>query len=116
VLQAVRFKDAEVFQLTNRQVRYLIGPKTADTQRVTMGVCHWKPGAAPAHVHTDEEEIIYIVSGSGTITAPEGPIDLKPGTAVLIQPGTSHYITGHGPEDLVFVTVFSPPVVFGAYK
>jgi mannose-6-phosphate isomerase-like protein (cupin superfamily) len=116
VLQAVRFKDAEVFQLTGRQVRYLIGPKTVQTERVTVGVCNWPQGAAPSHIHTTEDEIIYIISGTGVITSPEGSIDLDPGTAVLIQQGTHHYITSHGPEDLQFVTIFSPPVVFGEYK
>lgn len=116
MLQGVNFDEAEVFQLPGRDVRYLVGPKTTEAKNVTIGVCHWPVGSTPeAHVHENEEEIIYIVSGTGKIKSPENSVDLKPGTAVFIPVGTHHAIESYGPETLEFVTIFSPPVVFGAY-
>jgi putative monooxygenase len=116
VLQAVNLRDAEVFNLPGRDVRYLVGPKTTDAKQVTMGVCHWPEGSAPeGHVHEKEEEIIYIMAGTGVIKSPKGSIDLEPGTAVYIPVGLHHAIESFGPGTLEFVTIFSPPVVFGQY-
>jgi putative monooxygenase len=117
VLQGVKFDDAEIFNLPGRDVRYLIGPKTTDARNVTVGVCHWPEGSAPeGHVHEKEEETIYIMAGTGKISSPEGSVDLAPGTAVFIPVGTLHAIESYGPGTLEFVTIFSPPVVFGQYS
>ena len=116
MLQAVRVQDAQVYQLPGRQVSYLVGPNTTDAKNITMGLCVWPQGGQPYHVHTEHEETIYIVSGRGEITCPEGTIPLEAGTAVFIPPKTDHRIESFGPEPLQFVTVFAPPVIFGAYK
>lgn len=116
MLQAVKLSEAEVFHLTGRDVRYMIGPKTTGARNVTIGICTWPEGSAPpGHIHKQEEETIYIMKGSGKISSPEGSIDLQPGTAVFIPIGTQHAIESYGPGPLEFVTIFSPPVVFNAY-
>lgn len=108
--------DAEVFDLPGRDVRYLIGPNTTDAKGVTVGVCDWPQDSAPeGHVHKNEEEIIYIMAGTGVIKSPEGSIDLEPGTVVYIPVGLHHAIESFGPGPLKSVTIFSPPVVFGKY-
>lgn len=116
MLHGVRVEDAEVFQLPGRQVSYLVGPKTTGANNVTVGLCVWPQGGQPRHVHTEQEETIYIVSGRGEISCPENTVALEPGTAVFIPTGTNHSIESFGPEPLQFVTIFSPPVVFGEYK
>jgi putative monooxygenase len=116
MLQGVKLQDAEVFHLPGRDVRYLVGPKTTESERVTIGVCTWPEGSTPdGHVHEKEEEIIYIISGTGKIKSPENSVDLEPGTAVFIPVGLHHAIESYGPGPLQFVTMFSPPVVFGVY-
>lgn len=116
MLQGVKLADAEVFNLPGRDVAYLVGPKTTGSERVTIGVCTWPEGSTPeGHVHEAEEEIIYIISGTGKIKSPENDVDLEPGTAVFIPVGLHHAIESYGPGPLQFVTMFSPPVVFGVY-
>jgi len=116
VLQPVRLDEAENFDLDGRSVKYLVGPKTTESKNVTIGVCTWPVGSTPpGHVHENEEEIIYIMSGTGKLISPENEVDLAPGTAVFIPVGLHHAIESYGPGPLEFVTMFSPPVVFGAY-
>lgn len=117
MLKAVRLEESEVYHLPGRDVRYLVGPKSTDAKNMTVGLCTWPEGSAPdGHIHEAQEETIYILKGSGKLSTPEGAVDLAPGTAVYIPIGLHHAISSAGPGDLEFVTMFSPPVVFGAYS
>jgi putative monooxygenase len=86
------------------------------TKNLAFGLAEFPGGtlAAP-HVHQGEEEIIYILSGSGAAITGEQEIALEPGVAVFIPPGLTHRIRADGPEPLRLVTLFSPPVTPGAY-
>jgi len=60
-----------------------------------------EPGKGPPpHVHSDAEQVYYIVEGRGTLTVGEGGdarhFPVKPGDAVVIPPSVVHSITGEG--------------------
>ncbi len=50
-----------------------------------------------------EDEIYYVLSGTGTMTLDGKTVDVKPGTAVLTRTGSSHSLRQTGTEDLVIL-------------
>jgi mannose-6-phosphate isomerase-like protein (cupin superfamily) len=61
----------------------------------------FKPGSGVGHHVQKEDEIYYVLSGTGTMTLDGKTVDIKPGTAVLTRPGSSHSLKQTGSEDLV---------------
>lgn len=61
----------------------------------------FKPGSGVGHHVQKEDEIYYVLSGTGTMVLDGKPVDIKPGTAVLTRPGSSHSLKQTGTDDLV---------------
>jgi len=117
MLKRTQRQEAEVFHLPGRDFFLCIGPRNSDAKNVALGVAVFPAGSAPpGHVHPAEEEVIYIVSGTGELITPEGTAKLEPGTTVYIPAGLHHATVSLGPEALELVSVFSPPVVPGSYE
>jgi len=116
-LTAVNLPDAEVYHLPGRDWSLLIGPQNTTARNVTLGRAVFPAGSAPdGHIHPGEEEVIYIVSGSGELVTPDGTVKLAPGTAVYVPPGLHHSTVSSGPEPLELLSIFSPPVMPGSYE
>ena len=115
-LEAAHVDNCTVYNLPGRDWFYLIGPQNSGARNLVFGLADFPGGtlAAP-HTHDAEEEILYVISGTGAIIAKEQEIRFEPGVAVLIPPGIPHQIRADGEETLRVVTVFSPPVIPGAY-
>lgn len=117
MLKATTRDEADVYRLPGRDWFLYIGPENSPSRNLTVGVATFPPGSAPTgHVHDQQEETIYIVSGSGQLVTPQGTVRLEPGTAVYIPIGLHHATESHGNEPLELVSVFSPPVVPGSYE
>jgi quercetin dioxygenase-like cupin family protein len=117
MLKQVTREGARSYPLPGRDWRLLIGPETSDTTRLTVGLAQFPPGSAPpGHVHDLEEEVIYILAGEGELVTPEGVIQLRPGCAVFIPSGLHHATASTGDDTLELLSIFSPPVVPGAYE
>ncbi len=116
MLEKSSLDTCTVHHLPGRDWYYLLGPQNSAARNLAFGVAEFPAGtiAAP-HVHAREEEIIFILSGRGAIVAGEQEIPLEPGVAVFIPPAIEHQIRVDGGEQLRLVTLFSPPVVPGAY-
>ena len=115
-LESASADTCAVYHLPGRDWYYLLGPLNSGAKNLVFGLAEFPGGtlAAP-HVHAGEEEILYILSGAGTIITSDQSIALEPGVAVLIPPGVTHQIRADGPDPLRLVTLFSPPVTPGAY-
>jgi mannose-6-phosphate isomerase-like protein (cupin superfamily) len=109
-LETAHVDDCTVYHLPGRDWFYLLGPQNCSTQNLTFGLAEF-PGnsLASTHTHDTQEEILYTLSGAGAILTDE------PGLAVFIPPGLPHQIRVDGDEPLKVVTLFSPPVIPGAY-
>ena len=59
------------------------------------------PGAGVGLHEQHEDEVYYVLSGTGVMTVDGTDVDMTPGTAVLTRPGSSHALKQVGPEDLV---------------
>ena len=62
-----------------------------------------KPGSGIGLHEQKEDEIYYVLSGTGTMTLDGKPVNVTPGTAVLTRTGSSHSLRQTGSEDLVIL-------------
>ncbi len=62
-----------------------------------------KPGAAIGYHLQNEDEIYYIISGSGIMKMNDSTFTVKAGDAILTRPGSSHGLQQTGKEDLVII-------------
>ncbi len=115
-LESTSTSTCTVHHLPGRDWYYLLGPQNSAARNLAFGVAEFPAGTtAAAHMHAHEEEIVFILSGRGAIVAGEQQIALEPGIAVFIPPALEHQIRVEEAEPLRLVTLFSPPVVPGAY-
>lgn len=71
-----------------------------------------QPGATRGpHLHRDFEEVIYVLSGTGTTQAESGDIPLRAGDLILIPPGEKHMTVNTGSEPLRLLCFFPVPDV-----
>lgn len=65
-----------------------------------------EPGCSiGSHVHDQEEEIYYILSGTGTVNDNGVVKNVGPGDAIKTGDGESHSISNNGDVPLVFLSV-----------
>jgi mannose-6-phosphate isomerase-like protein (cupin superfamily) len=66
-------------------------------------------GAAIGYHRQDEDEIYYIISGTGVLTLNGVDSIVGPGTAILTRPGSSHGLRQQGSQDLVIIIAYQQP-------
>jgi mannose-6-phosphate isomerase-like protein (cupin superfamily) len=62
-----------------------------------------KPGSGIGYHEQHEDEIYYVLSGTGLMTIDGKSFEVGPGTAVLTRPGSSHGLKQTGADDLVIL-------------
>ena len=77
-------------------------------ERLEQFVLTFAPGRALPHQLDDRQEILYVVSGRGTIEVNGEPHALEPDTGVYLVPGETCAVENPGPEPLVVVGVRAP--------
>lgn len=74
-----------------------------------LGRGSFLPGAGtPPHRHQGSEELIYVISGEGTMTLGNDRLSVKAGTAVRIPAGWEHSFQVGGAGPMEVVQVYSP--------
>jgi len=63
-------------------------------------------GSAIGYHRQDDDEIYYILSGTGELTLNGRRTVVGPGTAILTRPGSSHGLQQAGSEDLVIIIAY----------
>jgi len=61
--------------------------------------------AIPIHSHEREEEVYFIVSGTGTLTVDGKPWQVRPGVLAACPAGHSHGLSNDGEDDLTLIVV-----------
>jgi len=72
-------------------------------------VFRFEPGHTPDLHNETSDDVMYVVSGSGSLDAGGASIELVPGTACWVPAGVGYHIENEGPHDLVVLSVLSPP-------
>ena len=62
-----------------------------------------KPGSGIGYHEQKEDEIYYVLSGTGTMVLDGKTVEITPGTAVLTRTGSTHSLKQTGGEDLVIL-------------
>ncbi|HWG91169.1 MAG TPA: cupin domain-containing protein [Candidatus Thermoplasmatota archaeon] len=85
---------------------------TPRTQTAFMTIA---PGeeAGPTEVHETQDQVIYVVRGEilARVGGGSTPKEVRggPGSLLVIEAGTPHWVKSVGKEPLLFLTVYGPP-------
>jgi mannose-6-phosphate isomerase-like protein (cupin superfamily) len=60
------------------------------------------------HKHLNNDELIFIHKGEGTLTLDEDSLDVKTGDVVFVPRGIWHWLDNTGKENLLMVFQYSP--------
>ncbi len=108
--------EVETKELPGRSHKMILRPDNMGAETMCFGVADFPANAhAPAHVHENEEEIIYILTGKGEMYFDGEAEPVEPGSCVIIPKKVVHSINNTSDEVMKLAYVFSPPVVQGSY-
>jgi mannose-6-phosphate isomerase-like protein (cupin superfamily) len=104
-------EDEGIHLLTRRKVPITI--KISKTKHGVDGISFCVEDQAPGrkmriHKHLNNDELIFIHKGEGTLTLDEESIDVKTGDVVFVPRGTWHGLDNTGKENLLMVFQYSP--------
>lgn len=113
---SVHESKVTAIELPGRRWFYLVGPDNCGAKGICFGLAEFPAKTtASSHVHTAEEEVIFVLSGRGKLVGTGGEAELVPGTAAYVPPGEDHQVINEGEDLLKIVTLFCPPVRPGSY-
>ena len=102
----MHLKDLEKTAKENTTFRTVVA-SSQHTQVVVMDI---KPGEdIGKETHTDNDQVLYLVSGRGTVYLDGQESEFNPGDCVLVPAGTEHNFTTIGDESMKIITSYSPP-------
>jgi mannose-6-phosphate isomerase-like protein (cupin superfamily) len=71
-------------------------------------VVHYAPGRSEPRPVGDRQELLYVVSGRGTLSLEGRDHPLEPDSGAFAAAGETYEVDNPGPEELVLVTVSAP--------
>ncbi len=107
--QVVRAGSAQTFRSPDGMATFelLLEPPTGSASYLGRAV--FQPGArSPVHQHPESEELVYVLSGSGTMTLGDATLAVEVGMALRIPAGAPHSFTVGCEEPMEIVQVYSP--------
>jgi len=78
-------------------------------RHLVQRVFRFEPGHTPDLHNETSEDVMYVVSGTGTADLGGAEVELAAGTACWVPSGVGYRIENQGPHDLVLLSVLSPP-------
>jgi len=109
-------RDVEYVSLPGREHKMVVNSQRTDAKFMCAGVAEFPAQQhAPAHIHQKEEEILYVLSGRGSMYFDGVPEPLEPGIFMFVPPGVEHSLESTSDEVLKVFYVFSPAVKQGSY-
>ncbi len=116
-MYTIHENEVEAVALPGRDHKMIIGPESfGESTKMCFGVAEFPANQhAPEHVHEVEEEIIYVLHGSGEIHFDSKIEKIEKGTCIFIPPKVTHSINNTSENILKVAYVFSPPVKQGSY-
>jgi len=88
-------------------VRTTIGPENG-CERLEQRVVRFAPGRSAERRLEDADDVLYVVSGHGTLILDGEPHDLEPDMGVFVAAGETAAVDNPGPEEIVAVSVLAP--------
>ena len=93
------------------QTKELVNPQTVGAKKVKVKITEWLPGHVhKKHVHPDQEEVIFVLSGKGMAQTQEEKREIGPGSVVFIGAGEQHMTWNlSDAESLRAIVIKAPP-------
>jgi mannose-6-phosphate isomerase-like protein (cupin superfamily) len=88
-------------------VKLTIGSEQG-SERLEQRVIRFAPGRSKTHSLDGRQEVVYVVSGRGTLTIEGREHELEPETAAYLAAGERFEVDNRGPDELVVVAVSAP--------
>lgn len=102
----MHLKDLEKTAKENITFRTVV----ANSQHTQVVVMNIKPGEdIGKETHADNDQVLYLVSGKGTVYLNGVESEFDPGDCVLVPAGTEHNFTTVGNDPMKIITTYSPP-------
>ena len=116
-MYVIHESEIEAKDLPGRKHKMIVGPwNFGKSQNMCFGTADFLSNShAPEHVHENEEEIIYFISGYGEMFFDGKSEKIREGSIAYIPPAVKHSIKNDSSETMRIVYVFSPPVKQGSY-
>jgi len=116
-IYTIHENEVSAVSLPGRKHKMIIGPENfGGSTKMCFGVAEFPANQhAPAHVHEEQEEILYVLEGRGEMYFNNTPERIEKGTCIFVPPRVIHSINNTSNEVLKLAYVFSPPVKQGSY-
>lgn len=90
-------------------VRRLVGPQVG-ASRVDLHINSIKAGSPPGpyHIHTNAENVYYVLSGEASIRSGEQTHLIRAGQVAFIPPHVPHAVSNEGRAELVIIEIYAP--------
>jgi quercetin dioxygenase-like cupin family protein len=109
-VRTIKLDDVEAIPLPKGSwSKKLLTRDTVGTRKSMLGVSSFQPGTVTALLIHEEEELAYVLSGTGKIRLPDRDVPYGPGEGIYIPPGVPHSVVNDGAEEVVMVFGFSYP-------
>lgn len=93
-----------------RTITPLAAPGTLGTKHIWLATDEIDPhNSSDPHLHKDQEEVLFFISGKGRVRIDDEEINVGPGFCVLLPIGGVHQVINDGDTILRFLAVVSPP-------
>ena len=111
-MRKVVLSDAVEFQTVDWGLtKNLVGPESMGSEKVKVNITEYLPGYShKLHVHPNQEEVIFVLSGKGVSQTNEDTKEIGPGSVAFVPAGVAHATINTDPsESLKAVIIKSPP-------
>ena len=90
-------------------ILWFVEPGDLDIERMSVGLITFYPHTTQdEHLHSGDEQVIYVISGAGKQIIDGQVSDLSPGVIKHIPPYTRHKVINDSPAELKLVIVYTP--------
>jgi len=109
--RAVQVDDVEFYKVDWGLTKNLVGPESMGSEKLKVNITEYLPGYKhKLHVHPTQEEVIYVLSGTGVSETDSDRMEIGPGSVVFIPAGVSHATSNlSDSESLKAIIIKSPP-------
>ena len=116
-MRVLHESDARVVPLPGRNVIPLVGTEGIISERMSFGVAYLPPlSKMDAHKHINEEEIIFIIDGSGKVHFGDGSSEnIEPGSVIVAPNGMDHIMENTSKNTMKWCWAFNPVITIGKH-
>ena len=105
----IRPAEVETFSLDWGTMKWFVSPVTIPGAANSQGEVIVNPGQGHArHLHEQADELIYVISGTGTQTVGDEEFPIAEGDTVYIPMATLHSTVNTGWQSLRLIVTYTP--------